>query len=65
MVATARVTVLMEHVQKARLAERAKTMGMSVGEYIRSKALDKEGHKACWTRCVPPPRAPMPRWIGY
>jgi len=46
MVATARVTVLMEHAQKARLAERAKIMGLSVGEYIRSKALDEEGHEA-------------------
>jgi len=46
MVATARVTVLMEHAQKARLAERARTMGMSVGEYVRSKALDEEGHEA-------------------
>jgi len=46
MVATARVTVLMEHAQKARLAQRAKTMGLSVGEYIRSKALDEGGHEA-------------------
>jgi len=46
MVATARVTVLMEHAQKNRLAQRAKTMGLSVGEYVRSKALDEDGHEA-------------------
>jgi len=46
MAATARVTVLMEHAQKLHLARCAQAAGMSVGEYIRDRALDEGGNQA-------------------
>lgn len=42
MSATARVTILMEEPQKAALTRQARKAGMSVGEFIRSKALGED-----------------------
>lgn len=40
--ATERVTILMEPAQKARLTKQAKASGLSLGEFIRNRALDED-----------------------
>lgn len=42
MAATERVVVLMEPSQKLRLTKQARAAGLSVGEYIRNRALDED-----------------------
>ncbi len=46
MAATERVTILMDRSQKAHLTRRARAAGMSVGEFVRGKALDGDGDDA-------------------
>lgn len=42
MAATERVTILMEPAQKAALTKHARAAGQSVGEYIRTRALEED-----------------------
>lgn len=40
--ATERVTILMDAAQKARLTKQARASGLSLGEFIRNRALDED-----------------------
>lgn len=42
MAVTARVTILMDQAQKATLTQQAREEGLSVGEFIRNRALDQD-----------------------